>query len=105
MCSDTSLPRPGNSVNVGMLMVTSYPTPPVSMIAWLGCFAASFPRRCAIMPQFYRVPGGPWNPQIRAVLRVLCGFNLIFSGYSVFPQLAPSHLDVKFELKFIVLPS
>src|SRR5579863_2084771 len=49
MCSATSLPMPGKSENVGTLMVTSYPTPPVSTMAWLGCLANNRPRKWAIM--------------------------------------------------------
>src|SRR6185312_17457120 len=42
-------------------MLTSYPTPPVSTMAWLGCFSIRMPRRRAIiwvsssLPQ-YNIP-------------------------------------------------
>src|SRR5215475_4032136 len=34
-------------------MLTSYPTPPASTIAWLGCFSISTPRSSAIISSFH----------------------------------------------------
>src|ERR1700676_713965 len=48
MRSRTSAPASGKCVKVETGMVTSYPTPPVSTIAWLGCFSISMPRKSAI---------------------------------------------------------
>src|SRR5262249_33489783 len=45
----TSAPRAGRAEKVGMLMLTSYPKPAASTMAWLGCLEISLPRRCAII--------------------------------------------------------
>jgi len=36
-------------VNVDTGIVTSYPTPPASTMAWFGCFSSNTPRSKAIM--------------------------------------------------------
>src|SRR5205814_1042349 len=58
MRSRTSAPGSGRPVKVEIGMVTSYPTPPVSTIAWLGCFSISAPRSKAIISPIVRgLPG------------------------------------------------
>src|ERR1700681_2859068 len=49
MRSRTSVPGSGKCVKVETGMVTSYPTPPASTMAWLGCFSSKTPRSRAII--------------------------------------------------------